>query len=143
MLFSLQVLGDFCCVSVTDSWFDSVTVREHNLCDFSSFKFNICLGDQDMFCLNIPSVQFSRSVVSDSVTPMDYKHARLPCPTPTPRTCSKDSLGTWKKMCILLLFSDVLHRYQLNQLIVLVNYFISLLIFCLVVLSVAGSGVLK
>ena len=141
MLFSLQVLGDFCYISVTDSWFDSIMVREHNLCDFSSFKLNICLGGQDMFCLTIPSVQFSLSCVR-LCDPHGLQHARLPCPTPTPRACSKDSLGTWKKMCVLLLFSDVFHRYQLNQLIVLVNYFISLLIFCLVVLSV-GSGVLK
>ena len=31
------------------------------------------------------SVQFSRSVVSDSLQPHESKHARLPCPSPTPR----------------------------------------------------------
>ena len=36
--------------------------------------------------LNIssPSVQFSRSVVSDSLRPHEPKHARPPCPSPTP-----------------------------------------------------------
>ena len=31
------------------------------------------------------SVQFSRSIVSDSLRPHDSKHARPPCPSPTPR----------------------------------------------------------
>ena len=34
------------------------------------------------------SVQFSRSVVSDSLWPHGLQHARLPCPSPTPRACS-------------------------------------------------------
>ena len=34
------------------------------------------------------SVQFSRSVVSDSLRPHRLQHARLPCPSPTPRACS-------------------------------------------------------
>ena len=31
---------------------------------------------------------FSRSVVSDSLWPHGLQHARLPCPSPTPRACS-------------------------------------------------------
>ena len=34
------------------------------------------------------SVQFSRLVVSDSLQPGGLKHARLLCPSPTPRACS-------------------------------------------------------
>ena len=34
------------------------------------------------------SVQFSHSVVSDSLRPHGLQHARLPCPSPTPRVCS-------------------------------------------------------
>ena len=30
------------------------------------------------------SVQFNRSVVSDSLRPQESQHARLPCPSPTP-----------------------------------------------------------
>ena len=34
--------------------------------------------------LKISSVQFSRSVVSDSLRPHESQHARPPCPSPTP-----------------------------------------------------------
>ena len=34
------------------------------------------------------SVQFSRSVMSESLWPHGLKHARLPCPSPTPVACS-------------------------------------------------------
>ena len=34
------------------------------------------------------SVQLSRSVMSDSLWPHGLQHARLPCPSPTPGTCS-------------------------------------------------------
>ena len=34
------------------------------------------------------SVQFSHSVISDSLTPHGLQHARLPCPSPTPGACS-------------------------------------------------------
>ena len=41
-----------------------------------------------LFCLlgrnSADSVQFSCSVVSDSFRPHELKHARLPCPSPTP-----------------------------------------------------------
>ena len=37
------------------------------------------------------SVQFSRSVVSDSLWPCRLQHTRLPCPSPTPRACSNSS----------------------------------------------------
>ena len=33
---------------------------------------------------NLQSVQFSRSVVSDSLRPHELQHARPPCPSPTP-----------------------------------------------------------
>ena len=35
-------------------------------------------------CLFLPLVQFSRSVVSDSLQPRESQHARPPCPSPTP-----------------------------------------------------------
>ena len=34
--------------------------------------------------LNLSSVQFSRSVVSDFLQPRESQHARTPCPSPTP-----------------------------------------------------------
>ena len=33
-------------------------------------------------------VQFSHSVMSDSLQPNRLQHTRLPCPSPTPRACS-------------------------------------------------------
>ena len=43
-----------------------------------------------------PSVHFSCSVMSDSLQPYGLQHARLPCPSPTPRTCSNScSLSRW------------------------------------------------
>ena len=38
------------------------------------------------------SVQFSRSVVSDYLRPCGLQHARLPCPSPTPRVYSNMSI---------------------------------------------------
>ena len=37
----------------------------------------------------MPSVQFSCSVVSDSLQPHELQHARPPCPSPTPRVYPK------------------------------------------------------
>ena len=51
----------------------------------------ICWGSniRQTYCLvlRLP-VQFSCSVVSDSLWPHGLQHARLPCPSPTPRTYS-------------------------------------------------------
>ena len=42
------------------------------------------------------SVQFSCSVASDSLWPHGLQHARLPCPSPTPRVCSNSCpLSQW------------------------------------------------
>ena len=41
-------------------------------------------------------IQFSRSVVSDSLQPHELQHARLPCPLPTPGACSNSCpLSQW------------------------------------------------
>ena len=43
-----------------------------------------------------PSVQFSHSVMSDSLGPHGLQHARPPCPTPTPRVYSNScSSSRW------------------------------------------------
>ena len=42
------------------------------------------------------SVQFSRSVVSDSLRPHELQHARLPCPSLSPGACSDSCpLSRW------------------------------------------------
>ena len=42
-----------------------------------------------------PSVQFSRSVVSDSLRPHESQHARPPCPSPTPRVYPNPCPSSW------------------------------------------------
>ena len=50
-----------------------------------------------IFCiLDASSVQFSRSIVSDSLWPHGLQYARLPCPSPTPRAYSNSCpLSRW------------------------------------------------
>ena len=43
----------------------------------------------------LTSVQFCRSVMSDSLQPHGLRHARLPCPSPTPRACSYSCPSSW------------------------------------------------
>ena len=51
--------------------------------------------------LRILSVQFSRSVVPDSLQPHGLQHARPPCPSPTPRVYSNSCpLGRWCHLAI-------------------------------------------
>ena len=54
------------------------------------FQFQIYMkvermAEQSPIC---PSVQISRSVVSDCLRPHGLQHARLPCPSPAPWACS-------------------------------------------------------
>ena len=46
------------------------------------------------FYLNV-LVQFSRSVVSDSLRPHELQHARPPCPSPTPRVYPNSCPSSW------------------------------------------------
>ena len=47
------------------------------------------LGDFHFHLINhTPTIQFSHSVVSNSLQPHGLQHARLPCPSPTPGTYS-------------------------------------------------------
>ena len=43
----------------------------------------------------IGSVQFSRSVVSNSLQSHELQHARPPCPSPTPGVYSNSCLSSW------------------------------------------------
>ena len=47
------------------------------------------------FCLEFSSVQFSHSVVSDSLRPHELQHAKLPCPSPIPRVHSDSHSSHW------------------------------------------------
>ena len=45
--------------------------------------------------LYLCSVQFSPSVVSDSLQPHGQQHTRFPCPSPTPEACSHSCPLSW------------------------------------------------
>ena len=54
------------------------------------------LKSTDSACQAISSVQFSHSVVSDSLWPHERQHTRLPCPSPTPGVHSDShTLSQW------------------------------------------------
>ena len=46
------------------------------------------------FWVSFSLVQFSHSVLSDCLRPHGLQHARLPCPSPTPRACSNSCLSS-------------------------------------------------
>ena len=46
-----------------------------------------------IFCVFF--LQFSHSVMSKSLQPCELQHARLPCPSPTPRACSNSCPLSW------------------------------------------------
>ena len=73
-------------VSCTGQW---VLYHQHHLgsplvpilCQFLKLYYSFVRG-------SVSSVQFSRSVVSDSLWPHELQHTRAPCPSPTPRVHS-------------------------------------------------------
>ena len=80
----------------------AVTRYSHSFCN----EKNPLLGDCPVYKLSLllrlgntcgfSSVQFSHSVVSDSLRPHESQHARPPCPSPTPRVHSDScSLSQW------------------------------------------------
>jgi len=53
-------------------------------------------GNSILFSTVYSSIQFSRSVVSDSLRPYGLQHTRLPCLSPAPRACSNSCpLSRW------------------------------------------------
>ena len=48
------------------------------------YNWSLTLILQSLICLSFSSVQFSHSVVSDSLQPHESQHASPPCPSPTP-----------------------------------------------------------
>ena len=58
-----------------------------------------------IWCLSVQSVQFSHSVVYDSLRPHEPQHTRPPCPSPTPRVYPNSCpLSRW---CHLTISSSV------------------------------------
>jgi len=62
---------------------------------------------------SIQSVQFSRSVMVNSLWPHGLQHARLPCPSPTSRACSNSCpLSLW---CHPTISSSIIPFYSCLQ----------------------------
>ena len=83
--------------------------------------FNI-LFNNFFVVLQFSSVQFSRSVVSDSLRPHESQHARPSCPSPTPGVYSNPCPSSWSLLLLLLLSHFVMsnsvwpHRQQPTRL---------------------------
>ena len=55
----------------------------------------ILFSDEKKWVVKTCSVQFSCSVMSNSLQPRGLQHFRLPCPSPTPRACSNSCPSSW------------------------------------------------
>ena len=77
----------------------------------------------------IRSVQFSHSVMSDSLRPHGPQHARPPCPSPSPRACSGSCpLSRWCHPAIsssVVLFSSRLQSFPASGFFPMSQFFIS------------------
>ena len=77
-----------------------------------SNSFSICMHPLSS------SVQFSHSVMSDSLQPHGLQNSRLPCPSPTPRACSNSwASGRWCHPTIsssVIPFSSGLHSFPIS-----------------------------
>ena len=63
--------------------------ENYKACKFSDTTITFADDKMSWFILlTFCSVQFSRSVVSDSLRPHESQHAKPPCPSPTPRVHS-------------------------------------------------------
>ena len=78
-------------MSFSNAWKWKVKVKSLNICIYCKIIITISLVN---ICHRI-SVQFSHSVISDSLWPHGLQHAKLPCPSPTPRAYSNSYPLRW------------------------------------------------
>ena len=75
------------------------------------------------------TVQFSHSVVSDSLRPHRLQHTRLPCPSPSPRACSNSCPSSrWYHPTIsfsVILFSSCLQSFLVSGSFTVSQFFAS------------------
>ena len=72
----------------------SLLMRVKEESEKTGLKLNI-QKTKTMASRPISSVQFSHSVMSDSLRPYESQHARPPCPSPTPRVHSNSCPLSW------------------------------------------------
>ena len=75
--------------SPTDSWYIGMKTNIFQSCGHC-WVFHICWHTEcsTFTASSFSSVQFSRSVMSDSWRPHELQHSRPPCPSPSPRVHS-------------------------------------------------------
>ena len=88
-------------------YIDISAIAPHSTCSIFSKKLGILRSWRSWLLPWLPatscvyfywshSVQFSHSVVSNSLWPHGLQHTRLPCPSPTPGACSNSCpLSQW------------------------------------------------
>ena len=69
--------------------------REGSRCSFFVLQNLREIPQHTPAYVSVSSVQFSHSVVSDSLRPQGLQHARPPCPSPTPRVHSNSCPLNW------------------------------------------------
>ena len=79
-----------------------------NICDINSlhFYFKLLMTKKSGMKHYRSSVQFSLSVLSDSLWPHGLQHARFPCPSTTPGAYSNSCTSSW--WCHLTISSSVI-----------------------------------
>ena len=103
------IWSDLITLSVKNRWKDKYKVKQkmifktHFMIPFewvnkieNNFPFFIYFLKKSSILQACSSVQFSRSVVSDSLRPHESQHARPPCPSPSPGVHSNSNpLSQW------------------------------------------------
>ena len=81
------------------------------------------------FNMNFSSVQLSHSIMFNSLRPHGLQHARLPCPSPTPRACSNSCpLSPWCHATIsssVVPFSSCLQSFPASGSFLISQFFAS------------------
>ena len=92
-------------ISFWIDWFDLLTVQgtlksltQHHNSKASILWCSVFIMVQFSHPFMLSSVQFSCSVVSDSLRPHESQHTRPPCPSPTPGVHSNSC--PWSRWCI-------------------------------------------
>ena len=97
------ILGSLCRWKMSEELYISWNSRQlDNLIDW---RFDAFIHLK-IFYLTVVSVQFSRSVLSNSLWPHGLQHARPPCLSPTAGACSNSCPSSW--WCHLTISSSVI-----------------------------------
>ena len=103
---SLQLLSPGISQCQPYHW-DKATTSPLHFCELDPFvKGNGVLFFNAIFGV-LSSVQFSRSIVSNSLRPHELQHTRPPCPSPTPRVYSNSCPLSW--WCHPTILSSIVH----------------------------------